>query len=641
MKAPAKKKAVPAKPVPKSAPKTAAKKKPSLKAAKSSKAGPAKAVSPVSKQALSGATSKKPAAGIRAKGAPKKSSKPAPKPVSKAVIKVAGAKVKTSPAKKPLAVRPTTHKSLSPSRGTGPKAVATTAKTRKTPTAAKSSDTVKPVVAPAAVAPVKPAVAPKPVPNKPTPVTTTKSATTTAKPVTTTKVAVASKPAKAPLRSPAKSAKPAAAKPAKALIELPRMPQTPKQKLTLEIPALLLEGDHAPGAQPGGPGSRYALGQAARTGAATGDEPALPEAYGTRKLWLVPRDPQWLYAHWDLDNTQLHEYNRLSRDGHLILRIFDAEEATSCLTEIHVHPESRSWFAHVGKGGGRYFAVLGFRDKTGEWNEINRSEAVGTPPDSLSPEVEVQFVTLPSTVPVTLPAKAPVAPEPAAEPPAATVAEVIEAVREYLAGEPVLAQAIATARAAQPADLPEPVELPPPAEFAHWTPAQQQALAQVISMEAVRQVWAGSQTSSLALAESLEARRQKDLASVAAIPAGAPGGVEVAAPGAISSPHGGAPLERSFWFNVNAELVVYGATEPDAKVVIGGRLIRLRKDGTFSYRFALPDGWYGLPISATSADGEETRDATLKFMRETEYRGDVGTHPQDGALKTPAPEHTS
>jgi hypothetical protein len=371
MKAPAKKKAVPAKPVPKSAPKSATKKKPSPKAGESSKAGPVKTANPVSKQALPGVTSRKPKAGIRAKVAPKKSPKPVPKPASKSATKVAGARVKTSAKKKPAAVRPATRKPLASSRGTGPRAVKPTAKATKSPAV------VKPVVAPAAVAPVKPAVAPKPAPIKPTPVTTTKSftASATAKPVTPPKVAVASKPAKVPLRSPAKAAKSVAAKPAQALIELPAMPQAAKKKLTLEIPALLLEGDHTPGAQPGGPGSRYALGQAARTGAATEDEPALPEAYGTRKLWLVPRDPQWLYAHWDLDAAQLHEYNRLSRDGHLLLRIFDAADAASFLTEIHVHPESRSWFAHVGKGGGRYFAVLGFRDKTGEWNEINGHRA--------------------------------------------------------------------------------------------------------------------------------------------------------------------------------------------------------------------------------------------------------------------------
>ncbi len=421
-----------------------------------------------------------------------------------------------------------------------------------------------------------------------------------------------------------------------------------KKKLRLEIPALLLEGDHAPGAHPGGPGSRYALGLPATPSAEAADELVLPESYGTRRIWLVPRDPQWLYAHWDFDDAQQREYNQLSRDGHLVLRVYDAAEAAEAVTEVHVHPESRSWFAHVGKGGGRYFAVLGFRDRTGVWNEITRSGPVGTPPDSLSEEVEAEFVTLPYAVDSGGPAGHRVAePEgPAPLPPAESpvmesLADVIEVVREYIAGEPALAEAIEEVRATAQPQLSGAVELPPPAEFVHWTPAQQQALAKVISMEAVRQVWAGSHPSSVTLAQVSAEQRQKDLASIAALPAPEAGGVAGLGGGAISSPAGGQPKARSFWFNVNAELIIYGATEPTATVIIGDRPIKLRKDGTFSYRFALPDGFYGLPVSATSADRVETRYAALQFMRETEYSGDVGTHPQDAALKTPGPEHTA
>ena len=61
---------------------------------------------------------------------------------------------------------------------------------------------------------------------------------------------------------------------------------------------------------------------------------------------------------------------------------------------------------------------------------------------------------------------------------------------------------------------------------------------------------------------------------------------------------------KGFWFNVNAELIIYGATEPDAKVTLGGHEIKLRPDGSFSYRFALPDGNYDLPAVAVSADGD-------------------------------------
>jgi hypothetical protein len=109
----------------------------------------------------------------------------------------------------------------------------------------------------------------------------------------------------------------------------------------------------------------------------------------------------------------------------------------------------------------------------------------------------------------------------------------------------------------------------------------------------------------------------------------------------ISSPYGVRKKERGFWFNINAELIIYGATEPDALVAIGDREIALRPDGTFSYRFSLPDGEYALPVVAVSADGADTRSADLKFGRQTRYRGDVGAHPQDPRLQPPHPANVA
>ena len=96
-------------------------------------------------------------------------------------------------------------------------------------------------------------------------------------------------------------------------------------------------------------------------------------------------------------------------------------------------------------------------------------------------------------------------------------------------------------------------------------------------------------------------------------------------PAGVSSP--AAPFGRAdearggkgFWLQVSAELVVYGATEPDAQVELGGRPILLRPDGTFSVRVALPDGEYELPIEAVSADGAQGRGVRLKFRRASEY----------------------
>jgi len=75
--------------------------------------------------------------------------------------------------------------------------------------------------------------------------------------------------------------------------------------------------------------------------------------------------------------------------------------------------------------------------------------------------------------------------------------------------------------------------------------------------------------------------------------------------------------EKKFWLVVNTELIVYGATEPDAKVTVQGKQINLRPDGTFSLRFALPDGKQVIPVKAVSGDKKEERAITPIVTKET------------------------
>ncbi|MFH1848538.1 MAG: DUF4912 domain-containing protein, partial [Candidatus Omnitrophota bacterium] len=64
---------------------------------------------------------------------------------------------------------------------------------------------------------------------------------------------------------------------------------------------------------------------------------------------------------------------------------------------------------------------------------------------------------------------------------------------------------------------------------------------------------------------------------------------------------------RKFFFELNTELIVYGRTEPDAEVWLGDKKIDLRPDGTFSMRFALPDGEIPLEFKAVSKDKIQKR----------------------------------
>lgn len=74
---------------------------------------------------------------------------------------------------------------------------------------------------------------------------------------------------------------------------------------------------------------------------------------------------------------------------------------------------------------------------------------------------------------------------------------------------------------------------------------------------------------------------------------------------------------RKFWMWVDCELIVYGGTEPDASVTVQGKPIALRQDGTFTLRFALPDGKQVIPVKAVSGDKVEERTITPIVNRET------------------------
>jgi len=77
---------------------------------------------------------------------------------------------------------------------------------------------------------------------------------------------------------------------------------------------------------------------------------------------------------------------------------------------------------------------------------------------------------------------------------------------------------------------------------------------------------------------------------------------------------------RQFWLVADAELIVYGATEPDATVTIGGQPIPLSPDGTFRFQMSFQDGEIDYPIMAVAADGEQTRSIHMTFTRKTPER---------------------
>ena len=400
------------------------------------------------------------------------------------------------------------------------------------------------------------------------------------------------------------------------------MLKAPSGKPPLHIPAILLEDETPPAPPlPSSTERKFALGPPSLNRPASAEERELPDGYGTGRLLVTARDPHWLYAHWDPSEQDRHRYQAMSRDQRLALRVYLDHVAGEPKAEVQLHPEARHWFLHVEDAGAKYVAQLGCYPTGGDWLPIATSSAVATPPDTVSSDKTMQW----GTVPIALlqprdgePVEARAAGETASLPAASyPTAERELAGREHRAAIPEGGFKHEDGRKGSFGAVTE------------WTAAREVALAE----ETGRALTQRQRTGSVEVAELLRRGIQRERVEQ-------PGPVNLPAltgvlPRSVSSPPGGEmERPRSFWFNINAELIIYGATEPDASVTVDGEPIRLRPDGTFSCRFALPDGLYGLVVAATSADGEARR-AELGFTRHTEYQGDVGVHPQDESLQPP------
>jgi uncharacterized protein len=311
----------------------------------------------------------------------------------------------------------------------------------------------------------------------------------------------------------------------------------------------------------------------------------LPDSYGTKKLYLVARDPHILFAYWDLSSDQYKEAARAAHDGKVFLEVYVPGEGR--VQQIHIWDSHKNWYLQVNRPDTTFFAQLGFYRPDGAFEVIARSAEVRTPRDTLSPNTDAKFVTIPFHI---------------------SFRELYDMIASQTQPGEELAETLARL---QRGDYELPFQARVPRDL---TPTESDELLEYLGDEEVRRRMVGS----FEITEILKKRFETMISS----------GQWATSAGAwvtsLSSPFGASfGKERGFHMHLNAELIIYGGTTPDAKVRIDGHDISLSKDGTFSYHFVFPDGQFHIPIDATSADGVETRSALLSFLRMTELDGDV------------------
>jgi uncharacterized protein len=345
----------------------------------------------------------------------------------------------------------------------------------------------------------------------------------------------------------------------------------------------------------------------------------LPRTYGDERIFVVAQEPHWLFCYWDYTLTESVEDAVFLRHGRISAKRPEAE--------VPVPAETNSWYLSVCDADADYYVELGHYNG-GHWKTLTRSATVLTPRDTLAGFGEPVFANMPFH---------------------ATFQQLVEKLRgEMRAGES-LAEALA--RLQGRGDLP----------LGCLSPAQRMALDRLVDTELGSLTsgelarYLGSPGASLFSGGFAPSSGGAAAASWAQVPGGFSGGFPAALglPGALWSGASfetapaswlsaalaswGAPSSRmsswhtaprEFFMHLNAEVIFYGGTHPDATVTIDGKPVALRPDGTFRYHFVFPDGEFEIPIVATSPDGVETRRGILRFERATARHGEIGATAQ-------------
>jgi hypothetical protein len=124
----------------------------------------------------------------------------------------------------------------------------------------------------------------------------------------------------------------------------------------------------------------------------------LPDSYGTKKLFLVARDPHVLFAYWDLSPSQYEQAAHVAHDGKVFLELYVPGEGR--VQQIHVWDSHKNWYLQANRPDTNFVAQLGYYRPDGGFEVLARSAEVRTPRDTLSPNTDARFVTIPFNVPL-------------------------------------------------------------------------------------------------------------------------------------------------------------------------------------------------------------------------------------------------
>jgi Domain of unknown function (DUF4912) len=110
----------------------------------------------------------------------------------------------------------------------------------------------------------------------------------------------------------------------------------------------------------------------------------LPSGY--RQMFVIARDPHWLFTYWDFDYAEFPEKRQL------LLRVFRESELE---TTIEINEIARNWYIPVQHADADYRVEFGWRTGEGDVHIVGEAGPTHTPPESISTDWDSQFATVP------------------------------------------------------------------------------------------------------------------------------------------------------------------------------------------------------------------------------------------------------
>jgi uncharacterized protein len=307
-------------------------------------------------------------------------------------------------------------------------------------------------------------------------------------------------------------------------------------------------------------------------------EGQVPESYGMDRLVVLPKDPEWTHLYWEL-KPETVEAIRQEHGGKLPefqLRGFDTTEILFDGTnapvslEVDVAPYARSWYLRLPYQGRVYTFEYGHLNAAGEWVGVLRSQPVGfhTGMADLGSE---EWISIASE-------------------------ELFRMAAGLGEGEGI-SDLLKRLRDANSAGM----------GGAAWLTSFGSGMGR---MEIA--------PSSFGLSSWQQAAAGLGLSSsFGTSPMGS--GTTWGGSSPMGIPGRTPDKKKDFWLWVETEIILYGATEPDAKVTLNGKHLQLNADGTFRLQFPFPDGTHhDFHVKAIDRDGDQSREARPAARRWTE-----------------------